>query len=118
VFGSTYGTGALDPDRIVPAATRSMTTILSALDELDHSSSPAVSDEVLGRELKQWGTRQGVREDFEESALLLGIVAWTRLHGIVSLEIEGFFLPLEVDPARVFDSEIDHLISQRVAGAI
>jgi AcrR family transcriptional regulator len=118
VFGSSYGTGALDPARIIPAATRSMTTILSALDELDDSTPPVVRDAALGRELKEWGKRQGVREDFEESALLLGIVAWTRLHGIVSLEIEGFFLPLEVDPARVFDSEIDDLISQRVSGAI
>jgi AcrR family transcriptional regulator len=116
VFGSTYGTGALDPARIIPAATRSMTAILSALDEFGASTPSGVSDEVLGGELQQWGKRQGVREDFEVSALLLGIVAWTRLHGIVSLEIEGFFLPLEVDPARVFDSEIDHLISQRGSG--
>jgi AcrR family transcriptional regulator len=115
VFGSTYGTGALDPARIIPAATRSMTAILTTLDELDHSPPPPVSDKVLGGELKQWGQRQGVREDYEESALLLGIVTWTRLHGIVSLEIEGFFVPLEVDPARVFDGEIDHLISQRTS---
>jgi AcrR family transcriptional regulator len=118
VFGSTYGTGALDPARIIPAATRSMTTILSALDELGDSTPPTVSDAVLGRELKQWGERQGSHAEDEGGALLLGMVAWTRLHGIVSLEIEGFFLQVEVDPARLFDSEIDHLICQRVSGQV
>jgi AcrR family transcriptional regulator len=118
VFGSTYGTGALDPARIIPAATRSMTTVLSALDELDDSPSPAVNDAVLGRELEKWGKRQGSSKDYDEGALLLGMVAWTRLHGIVSLEIEGFFLEVDVDPARVFESEIDHLIEQRVSGTV
>jgi AcrR family transcriptional regulator len=118
VFGSTYGTGALDPARIIPAATRSMTAILSALEELDHSPPPAVSDAVLGGELKEWGKRQGPGVDYQEGALLLGMVAWTRLHGIVSLEIEGFFLQVGVDPARIYASEIDHLISQRISGSV
>jgi AcrR family transcriptional regulator len=118
VFGSTYGTGALDPNRIIPAATRSMTTILTALDELDPSTSVVVSDAVLGRELKEWGKRQDASKDYEEGALLLGMVAWTRLHGIVSLEIEGFFLQVEVDPGRIYDIEIDHLIFQRFSGTV
>jgi Tetracyclin repressor-like, C-terminal domain len=47
--------------------------------------------------------------------LMLGLAAWTRLHGIISLEIEGFFLQVGVDPARLYDSEIDRLISERLA---
>jgi AcrR family transcriptional regulator len=116
VFGSTYGTGALDPARIIPAATRSMAAILSALDELEQSPTPPVSDPVLGHELEEWGKRQGSGAVRDEGVLLLGLVAWTRLHGIISLEIEGFFLQVGVNPARVFDSEIDHLIVQRVSG--
>jgi hypothetical protein len=46
---------------------------------------------------------------------MLGLAAWTRLHGIISLEIEGFFLQVGVDPARLYDSEIDRLISERLA---
>ena len=35
------------------------------------------------------------------------------MHGIVSLEIEGVFEQLGVDPARLYDAEVDHLIAQR-----
>jgi AcrR family transcriptional regulator len=114
VFASPYGTGALDPARIIPAATRSMTVILSALDDLEAPPAPQVSDRVLGRELEKWGERQGSGRNQDEGVLLLGMVAWTRLHGIISLEIDNFFLQVDVDPARIFDIEVDHLIFQRL----
>jgi AcrR family transcriptional regulator len=116
VFGSTYGTGALDPARIIPAATRSMTAILSALADLSTSPPPAVSDRILQSQLEQWGARQDPGTTPAAGNLLLGLAAWTRLHGIISLEIDGFFLQVGVDPARLYDSEIDHLISERRAG--
>jgi AcrR family transcriptional regulator len=115
VYASPYGTGALDPDRIIPAATRSMAVVLSALNALDGSPTSKVRDRVLGHELVEWGKRQGDAE-YDEFVLLLGLAAWTRLHGIISLEIEGFFGQLGVDPARVFDSEVDHLMAQCISG--
>jgi AcrR family transcriptional regulator len=113
VFGSSYGTGALDPERIIPAAHRSMTEILTALAELGApSDAPAVADTVLARELAAWGNNPGA-EALPPGVLLLGLTAWTRLHGIISLEIEGVFTQLGVDPTRLYDTEIDHLIEQR-----
>jgi hypothetical protein len=76
-----------------------------------------VYDRVLGGELVEWGKRQGDTE-YDEAVLLLGLAAWTRLHGIISLEIEGFFGQLGVDPARIFDSEVDHLIAQCGSGQL
>ncbi|MGH9831347.1 MAG: TetR-like C-terminal domain-containing protein, partial [Blastocatellia bacterium] len=114
VFGSSSGSGALDPDRIIPAATRSMAVVLSALADLDPSPPPPVGDPVLQRELEDWGARQDPGTAHEAGDLVLGLVTWTRLHGIISLEIEGFFLQVGVDPVRLYQSEIDHLISQRV----
>lgn len=35
------------------------------------------------------------------------------MHGIVSLEIEGVFDQVGVDPARLYQTEADHLIAQR-----
>jgi AcrR family transcriptional regulator len=116
VYASPYGTGALDPARIIPAATRSMKVILSALNALKGSSTSMVRDRVLGQELVEWGKRQGSDTKYDEVVLLLGVAAWTRLHGIISLEIEGFFDQIGVDPARIFDVEVDHLISQCVSG--
>jgi AcrR family transcriptional regulator len=116
VFGSTYGTGALDPARIIPAASRSMKAILSALADLTAASPPPVSDPILERQLEQWGARQDPDATPAAGNLLLGLTAWTGLHGIISLEIDGFFLQVGVDPARIYDDEIDQLISRRLAG--
>jgi AcrR family transcriptional regulator len=118
VYASPYGTGALDPARIIPAATRSMTVVLAALNALEGSPASKVRDRVLGHELVEWGKRQGSDTEYDEAVLLLGLAAWTRLHGIISLEIEGFFDQVGVDPARIFDSEVDHLISQCVSGQL
>jgi AcrR family transcriptional regulator len=115
VFGSASGSGALDPDRIIPAATRSMTTLLSAISDLDNSASPSVGDPILASQLEEWGARQGPGSVLGSGDLILGLTAWTRLHGILSLEIEGFFHQVGVDPARLYDREIDHLIAERVA---
>jgi hypothetical protein len=81
---------------------------------MDTSPPPPVSDAILGRQLEEWGKKQASNVVQASGGLLLGMVAWTRLHGIISLEIEGFFLQVGVDPSRVYDSEIDHLISQCV----
>jgi AcrR family transcriptional regulator len=118
VFASPYGTGALDPARIVPAATRSMTVILAALNALEGSRASKVRDRVLGHELVEWGKRQGSDTQYDEAVLQLGLAAWTRLHGIISLEVEGFFGQVGVDPARIFDGEVDHLIFQCVSGQL
>jgi AcrR family transcriptional regulator len=113
VFGSTYGSGQLDPDRIIPPAQRSMDIVLAALSQLGPAEQAAtVSDSVLRRELANWGNRSA-NSPHDPRVLLIGLLAWTRIHGIISLEIEGFFEQVGVDPARLYEGEIDHLVAQR-----
>jgi AcrR family transcriptional regulator len=115
VFGSTYGSGVLDPERVIPAAHRGMSVLLAAFAGLGPAAGgPSVGDPILGRQLIDWADRHGEPE-FAPGVLLLGLAAWTRLHGIVSLEIEGVLERLGVDPARLYDAEVDHLIAQRSA---
>jgi Tetracyclin repressor-like, C-terminal domain len=66
-----------------------------------------------GRELAQWGTRASHDRTLGPDVLLLGLLAWTRMHGIISLEIEGVFDQVGVDAARLYDQGIKHLITQR-----
>jgi AcrR family transcriptional regulator len=113
VFGSSYGSGELDPDRIIPPAQRAMEIVLAALSELGPAEQAAtVSDSVLRRELAHWGNRSA-NSPHDPRVLLVGLLAWTRVHGIISLEIEGFFEQVGVDPARLYEAEIDHLVAQR-----
>ncbi len=111
VFGSTYGSGALDPDRIIPAAHRSMGLILTSLAEIETAAGAPVTDIILARQLAAWGNAPG-QEPYPSAVLLLGLTAWTRLHGIISLEIEGTFTQLGVEPTRLYNAEVDHLIAQ------
>ena len=60
VFGSTYGSGTLDPERIIPAAHRAMTMILKPLAEIGPAEhAPTVTDSVLARQLTAWGDPSG-----------------------------------------------------------
>ena len=115
VFGSTYGSGELDPERIIPAAHRAMGVILAAPRRArtqrrgarrrgPHSPPTA---RRLGRKPGGGHADPGV--------LLRGLAAWTRMHGILSLEIEGFFAQMGVDPARLYKVEIDGLLAESAA---
>jgi AcrR family transcriptional regulator len=117
VFGSSYGSGQLDPDHIVPPSQRAMETVLAALSELGPTEQAAtVSDSGLRRELVNWGN--GVEgSPHDPRVLFLGLLAWTRIHGVISLEIEGFFEQIGIEPARMFKAEVDHLVAQRTSGA-
>jgi AcrR family transcriptional regulator len=113
VFGSSYGSGKLDPARIAPPSQRAMEVVLAALSEWGPAGrAAAVSDSELRRELAQWGNGSEA-SPHDPRVLFLGLLAWTRIHGIISLEIEGFFEQIGIEPGRLFKAEVDHLVAQR-----
>jgi AcrR family transcriptional regulator len=114
VFGSTYGSGELDPDRIIPAAARSMAVLLTDLAGLDPTTpGPTVKSPALRRAIQRWGKVRAGGQISDPGVLLLGLLAWSRMHGIVSLEIEGFYEQVGVDPGLLYDAEIQHIVEQR-----
>jgi AcrR family transcriptional regulator len=113
VFGSTYGSGELDPARIIPAAHRPMSVILAALSDVETGSGhTTVTDTALRRQLASWAKNTNEPND-DPAVLLLGLTAWTRMNGILSLEIEGVFAQMGIDPEPLYQAEIDQLITQR-----
>ena len=114
IFGSTYGSGELDPDRIIPAATRSMAVLLTDLAGLAPGQpGPTVDDPALRRDVEQWGKVRAGDQLSDPGVLLLGLLAWSRMHGILSLEIDGFYDYVGVDPGLLYEAEIQQLIQQR-----
>jgi AcrR family transcriptional regulator len=113
IFGSTYGSGELDPGRIIPASARSMAVFLAGLAELDPAKpAPKPRSRALQTELQRWGERTGGHVS-DPGVLLLGLLGWSRMHGIVSLEIEGVYEQVGVNPDLLYEAEIQHLIDQR-----
>lgn len=47
-------------------------------------------------------------------ALRRAVAGWTRLHGVVSLEVEGQFTLMGVDPALLFQAEVDALVDHSI----
>jgi len=110
-FSSSSGSGELAPDRTIPAAHRAMTVLLEALAEL---APPAGAGDAsaLHRQLGRWADARSGGGHIAPAVLQLGVVGWTRMHGVVSLEVAGVFASMSIDPALLHAAEVDHLIAQ------
>ncbi|MFB7228424.1 TetR/AcrR family transcriptional regulator [Streptomyces fimicarius] len=47
------------------------------------------------------------------AALHRALAFWTRLHGVLSLELAGHFTGMAFDPAQLFQAELDDLVGRR-----
>lgn len=92
------GYDAHGPD-LVAAAQRAMSSLLAVV----AADTPA-ADPELSAQLAAWARARG--DAGTEPAVAVGAVTlWSRLHGFVSLEIEGNFASMGVDPDLLFERE-------------
>jgi hypothetical protein len=63
----------------------------------------------LAAELTRWATTRGAGTD--PATALRAVLAWSRLHGFVSLEIAGNYASMGIDPDRLFEAELRRLDS-------
>ena len=64
----------------------------------------------LAGQLTAWARKRGL--DVDPAVAHRAIVVWSRLHGLVSLEIEGNFASMGVDAELLLDEEIAALSGQ------
>jgi AcrR family transcriptional regulator len=101
-MATPLGSGALAPERVIPAAQRSMDVMLAALAELPPAPPPPAA---LAEQLTAWGGT-----DLPPAVLQRGLTTWSRLHGLVMLELDGHLASTGVDPALLYRAEVDSLI--------
>ena len=125
IFQTSIGSGQeLAPERTIPAASRSMTTIVEAIAavaeaapetltsaEASRASAVAQSDAALDTALAAWAERSQLSQ-YPRSVLLLGLTAWTRLHGIMSLELGGHLPATGLDAGLLYAAEVDSIREQ------
>jgi AcrR family transcriptional regulator len=92
------------PEHTLAAASRIMVALLSAAGE-DHAR-PRRS--TLHKQVAAWGERMGYA-GLTPRQLHWGLTVWTRLHGVLSLEVAGQFTLTGVDPGLLFAAEVDAL---------
>ncbi|MEA9984731.1 MULTISPECIES: TetR/AcrR family transcriptional regulator [Subtercola] len=121
IFQTSVGSGKdFAVERTVPAASRSMAVIVEALDAVTTRDNRVVPLESPARRLPmseaitEWAERSGLAQ-YSESVLMLAVLSWTRLHGIISLELGGHLAATGIDAALLFETEAATLCRQASA---
>ena len=60
-------------------------------------------------QLDRWAERHELK--VSASVALAAMTLWSRLHGLVSLEIEGNFASMDLDPATLYDTEVADVVA-------
>ncbi len=108
-----YGTpvpGYVAPAGTVALAQRALAPLLDALATLPSPAAradPPLS--TLDAQFAAWARETG--QQVSGPVLRRGMVWWTRLHGLLSLEVEGHFGGMGFDPALLYDTEVDALLA-------
>jgi AcrR family transcriptional regulator len=84
-------------DRLIAAAQEPMNLLIRALPP-GPTPPPALSEELAG-----WAARRGV-PDVDPAVAMRAVELWSRVHGLVSLEIEGNFAAMGLDPAPLYSA--------------
>lgn len=102
-----YGTpvpGYHAPEDTTAISREIMTTVLDAYRPLDVPSSGRPFESHLD-EHRDWAGDTSV----PAATLRRALAFWTRLHGVLSLELAGHFTGMAFDPAQLFDDELADL---------
>lgn len=106
VFGDPHGSGLIAADRVIPASHRAMHVLIDLLATFPLRPEPVPA--TLRRQLTTWaGARAG--DPIDPVVLLTGLRLWTRIHGIVSLELEGGFHSMGIDAGLLLAAELEAL---------
>jgi AcrR family transcriptional regulator len=68
----------------------------------------------LGAEMRVWAVRANL-PPLPVRVLALGFISWTRLHGVISLELGHHLASTGIDPTLLYEAEIETLIQQASA---
>jgi AcrR family transcriptional regulator len=89
--------------RLVDASQAAMNLLLGVLRELgDRPAAPPPPP--LASQLTAWAQAHDPRTG--PATALRAVLTWSRLHGLVSLEIAGNFASMSLDPGQIFEAQL------------
>lgn len=100
--------GFADPEEGIDAMSEAMRSLLGALAELAAGAAPRRNDR-LDAQLLRWSERRNDGAALPPLVLRLGVLTWTRMHGIVSLELAGVLGDMGLDAALLLEAEVGQI---------
>jgi AcrR family transcriptional regulator len=88
--------------RLVDSSQAAMNQLLGILVELGDGAAPP--PQPLASQLAAWALP--LDPGVDPATALRAVLIWSRLHGIVSLEIAGNFASMGIDPAQLFEIQL------------
>ncbi|NMO14199.1 TetR family transcriptional regulator [Pyxidicoccus fallax] len=104
-----------DPEEAVSEVHEGMLLLLRLIAQLVGDRPQPKASDALERQLVAWARRRG-DPGFSPIVLRLGVLFWTRLHGIVSLELSSVFKDMGLDGGTLLDEEVKRIIEAAGAG--
>jgi hypothetical protein len=99
--------------RLVTASQEAMNVLLDVLAELVPETAHGEPNTLDGQ-LDRWARDREVI-DARPALALRAVITWTRLHGMVSLEIEGNFASMGIDPELLYETEVTSILDAHPA---
>ena len=114
IFHTGLGSGLeFAAERTVPAASRSMAAVVAALASAagprTGTAATGAAAAKLEEEIDTWAQRSELTDN-STAVLLLGFRSWTRMHGIISLELGGHLAATGVDAGLLYDAEAAEIV--------
>lgn len=108
-----YGTpvpGYAGPPEATTIAAALMTILLDAFAEIDAATRPVRETAAILEDHLAAHRRWAADHPAPPPALRRALRFWTRLHGVVSLEVAGHFTGMNFDPGLLYAAEVDSAI--------
>ena len=118
IFGTPIPHYHAPEDITNPAASRALLSLMQVIQRLytlQNTPRPhlAPMTPALEAMLTAW---QSAGVPLEREVIYLAVVIWSRVHGLVHLEIGGQFPPYITDPGEIFQREIQSILIQYFEG--
>jgi AcrR family transcriptional regulator len=116
IFGTPIPNYQAPMMEVLPSAARSLSALVSVVDELRIANRLQAENfpSIQPSYEPMFDVWRGYAGDYEIFSLSVSMIIWSRVHGLVSLEISGNMPPFGVDGSALYAYEIDSLIKQFV----
>ena len=100
-----------DPAEAIEAIQPAMVALLGLLGEIAGDAGAPAPGGKLDGQLRRWAATRGDTDAPPPGVLKLGVLAWSRLHGIASLELAGILGDMGLDAGLLAQAEVDDLVA-------